>query len=652
MKRCPECKRDYYDDSLLYCLDDGAQLLEGPASGSSRGDEPATALFHEIGPRSESSTRAQITTTDDTAVLPAGSADGTKTTRFGKRGLLALCAFGLVVFVGFGYGLYQFIKSQADAPPNSANALKSRRLTGDGKTRRAVISPDGKFLAFQTENAVRVKQIETNSEVEVMSKDELAWFGHLMFSRDSNFVYLNGAKQGEQGTNIYRIPTLGGRIEKIVSDGWGAAFSADGKQIAFARGSADGVEQSYYIADTDGSQERKVVSSKGAGRFFATPPSWSPDGKYLAAGIGDDSLLPKPKFIPVIISISDGTYEALGDRYFANWDVIRWHPDGQTLYFVGSETPGLLQIWEFQYPSGSSRLLTQLLNNYGALSITADGKSMATVEFKSTSSIWVSPDIDPKNAKQLISDNFGTFGFSWTPDGRIVYVSDQSGDREIWIMDQDGQNARQLTNDRKYKSEPSVSPDGRLIVFWGPGESLLQIGIDGANLTDLQELGASPSFSPDGKWIIYYKWVVPTGFSIFRMPTGGGTPERLTDYVARYPKYSPDGRYFVCQLSDQKARSWDRIAIVPADGGSPEKVLELPPNAGGVSRWTPDGKGVTYYNDGLWVMPVDGGPPKKLEVPKYRSTGLSGFEFSQDGKQIAIVLGETTSNAVLLTDLR
>lgn len=31
MKRCPECRRDYYDDTLLYCLDDGNALLEGPA---------------------------------------------------------------------------------------------------------------------------------------------------------------------------------------------------------------------------------------------------------------------------------------------------------------------------------------------------------------------------------------------------------------------------------------------------------------------------------------------------------------------------------------------------------------------------------------------------------------------------------------------
>jgi hypothetical protein len=47
MKRCPECRRDYYDDSLLYCLDDGSALLEGPATA----DEPETAIFDRSVPR-------------------------------------------------------------------------------------------------------------------------------------------------------------------------------------------------------------------------------------------------------------------------------------------------------------------------------------------------------------------------------------------------------------------------------------------------------------------------------------------------------------------------------------------------------------------------------------------------------------------------
>jgi TolB-like protein/Tfp pilus assembly protein PilF len=82
MKLCPECRRDYYDDTLLYCLDDGNALLEGPASGQSEppasaggqfGDEPQTAILNETVQRGEAPTRAQIHTTEQTAVFPRGA---------------------------------------------------------------------------------------------------------------------------------------------------------------------------------------------------------------------------------------------------------------------------------------------------------------------------------------------------------------------------------------------------------------------------------------------------------------------------------------------------------------------------------------------------------------------------------------------------
>ena len=69
MKRCPECRRDYYDDTLLYCLDDGNPLLDGPASGRSEppasaggqfGDEPQTAILHNAASPSEDVTRPLI----------------------------------------------------------------------------------------------------------------------------------------------------------------------------------------------------------------------------------------------------------------------------------------------------------------------------------------------------------------------------------------------------------------------------------------------------------------------------------------------------------------------------------------------------------------------------------------------------------------
>ncbi len=80
MKRCPECRRDYYDDTLLYCLDDGNALLDGPAmseppasAGGQFDGEPRTAILHSSAAPGEARTRAQIHTTEQTAVFRRGT---------------------------------------------------------------------------------------------------------------------------------------------------------------------------------------------------------------------------------------------------------------------------------------------------------------------------------------------------------------------------------------------------------------------------------------------------------------------------------------------------------------------------------------------------------------------------------------------------
>jgi TolB-like protein len=76
MKRCPECRRDYHDETLLYCLEDGVALVQGSVPAST--DESATAILSEPGavatgfPAGESPTRPQIHTTDRTAIFPHG----------------------------------------------------------------------------------------------------------------------------------------------------------------------------------------------------------------------------------------------------------------------------------------------------------------------------------------------------------------------------------------------------------------------------------------------------------------------------------------------------------------------------------------------------------------------------------------------------
>src|SRR5687767_4735109 len=96
MKRCPQCSREY-DTSMMFCLDDGAELLYGPASGSEPpatsagefGDGPRTAILHSTEPQGDAATRAQIFATDQTAAFPSGIAEEPKPRTFDKRLLLA-----------------------------------------------------------------------------------------------------------------------------------------------------------------------------------------------------------------------------------------------------------------------------------------------------------------------------------------------------------------------------------------------------------------------------------------------------------------------------------------------------------------------------------------------------------------------------------
>ncbi|HJS50685.1 MAG TPA: hypothetical protein VJ781_02185, partial [Pyrinomonadaceae bacterium] len=97
MKRCPDCGRDYNDDSLSYCLDDGSELLFGPAF-----DDPRTAIFEADDPTSEARTRPQIHTTN----IPSdpGSTIDSGSRPFDKRLLLAPVALAAIVLAGFaGY---------------------------------------------------------------------------------------------------------------------------------------------------------------------------------------------------------------------------------------------------------------------------------------------------------------------------------------------------------------------------------------------------------------------------------------------------------------------------------------------------------------------------------------------------------------------
>ncbi len=582
-----------------------------------------------------------------------------------KAGAAVLGVVLLVILGGFSYGLYKFVsgpsKSVEAGPPPS---IETQRLTGDGKTDYAAVSPDGKFLAYTKlegeASSLWIKQIETNSNVQVINAGVMESIWGLEFSPDGNFIYFNGGSPIAGRPIVYRVPTLGGSHAKVFEDARDVRFSADGKLISFRRYDESKGESALFVANSDGSGERKLCSFTGD-EFFDTAGSFSPDSKRIAVAKGDDNLLPDPVYSLAVISVADGSVEELGTSKWGGINDLVWHPSGDSLIIVASEfenVPG--QLWDIGYPSGKPRRLTNSLNGHLGVSITADGSSIVTMERYVRSAIWVSPNLDPNDARQIMPSSGDTWGFSWTPDGRIVYVSDQSGDPEVWIMESDGSKSKQLTNDRIVKFLPVASPDGKFIVYVvaNGGGQLVRMDMDGQNAITVfgSNTANNPDISPDGKWILFSAWV-KSREAIFRIPAEGGELERVAEFGATEPRYSPDGKQIAYFMRDEKGSKETRLEIIPAEGGTVLKRFDLPSetSTGRGPVWSPDGSSILIIvSPGefqhLWEIPLDGGEPKQLT--NFGANGVARREFSKDGKHIAIVRGEGISNAIMVSGYR
>ncbi len=181
-----------------------------------------------------------------------------------------------------------------------------------------------------------------------------------------------------------------------------------------------------------------------------------------------------------------------------------------------------------------------------------------------------------------------------------------------------------------------------------------RMDIDGGNpkqLTDRTDFG--PRVSPDSQWIAYIS-VADRG-TIWKVSINGGQPLQLSDKPTDSPVFSPDEKEITCFYQEEPNSPY-KIAIVPSEGGQPIKTFAL---ANGFSfgnlRWTTDGRAIVYIlkSNGvsnLWVQPVDGSLPKQLT--NFTSDLIFWFDFSRDGKQLALSRGTQTSDVVLISDFK
>ena len=663
---------------MSFCLDDGSELLFGPASM----DGPATAILSEPGAVAtgfrldEAQTRPHILTTDQTAILPTGMeaepqknlGNSAEKRSFSARRMAKplVAVLAVIIVAGIGFGVYKFV-GKKETGPSSFESMKITKLTDTGKAGSAAISPDGKYVVHVKEDAGQqslwVVHIATGSNVQIIPPAE-AEYRRMTFSPDGSYIYFTRKGKSEPSFALYQLPVLGGEPKKLNSNvSSPVTFSPDGKRFAFVRNQPD--DSTMLIANADGTGEQPLATIKSPDSFKTSGPSWSPDGKVIAtAAVGNDGGRHNKI---VEIRVEDGAVKPIGSPNWPDFGRVAWLADGSGLIAAGFE-PGTNggQFFQFQYPGGEARKITNDLNDYHDTSLTADSGSLVTVQENRVLNIWSAPDGDTSRARQLTNGSAkydGQSGVQWTPDGKIVFTSGAAGTRSVWIMNGDGSNPRQLAQDRIFM--PAVSPDGRYIVF-----SLEQAGtfnvwrmdIDGGNRKQLTDSGFSNSLSPDGRWVIYTAGV--SGVSnLWKVSIDGGEPVRITDYRSGMPAVSTDGKSIACLYREQENSPF-KIAIIPFEGGQPTKLLDLPPGYNtaeittGVPQalhWTPDGRSFAYIvtRDGvsnIWSIPIDGGAPKQLT--NFTTDQIAWFDLSRDGKPTLFSRGATTKDVVLISGFR
>jgi Tol biopolymer transport system component len=651
MKQCPQCSRVYADDALNFCLDDGAWLTRSPADL-----ELPTAIISGDPPSFRNETQRL-------AVNTGGLSSETPATKPSRKYLLIGLFFGAVVLAGLLFGLYRFGPSKSDSlQTKTSGSIRMQPLTSNGNVRNAVISPDGKFLAYvqsdSGQQSLWTKQISTNSNVQVVPPSD-RYFEGMAFTPDGSYVYYSVRDQGEL-TAIYRVSALGSEPLKIVSAaGSKVSFSPDGSQFAFERFDNEKALSTLVIANADGSNERVLLSRTGH-EFISTPSiAWSPDGKVIACSLADDRKAHPHRLS--LVNISDGTITDFAKTEFDGIGAVVWLKDMTEVVFIASDQGENVahQIWEMSYPGGDARKITyDATTGYTDLSITSDSRTLVSLQRRSSSNIQVAPDADISKVQQITrGQDEGDLGISWTPDGRIVYGSMASGASEIWIADADGSHSKQLTNDGISKYTPVVSADGKYIVFASEkqGAHIWRMNIDGSQVIELTHGtgDGNPRVSPDSQWVVYSSWT--SGIeSLWRVPLGGGDAQNLTDYSATEPDVSPDGKYLSCFTGAEGGSKKNVIAVLTFDGGRPLKTFDLPQTTliDMSPIWTPDGRGLTYVDahgdvSNLWLQPVSGGRPK--QVTNYKQGNILRREWSRDGKRVAIVRASQTSDAVTIT---
>ena len=576
--------------------------------------------------------------------------------------------FFLLMLMLAGGGAYLFLLPMKQQIPGAGQRVEFTKLPIIGNVKEAVISPDGRYIATIIDEAgmqsVWVRQINTSNNLQIVAPAEGQYKG-LSFSPEGDYIYYL-KEEGDTGM-LCRVSVLGGNSRKLISNvDTPITFSPDGSRLAFVRQYGEN-STSLILANSEDTEEKKLVTlqqpqSFNLNGFYSSGPAWSPDGSVIACPAFN--ITGSSHMDVVGVRVQDGSVKPINTQEWSLVERLVWLSDSSGLIMNAiDQSSSILQIWSLSYPNGVARRITNDPNSYVGLSATRDGSTLLTIKADRYSTIWIMPTNKADHAAQIThSEYIGSTGITWTSDGRIVYASNETGNQNIWAMNADGSSREQLTFSDRTNIEPTVSPDGRYIVFVLYTAGKPHLWRMDTNKTNPEQLTNGtyedmPQFSPDGHWVVYHSTALGKD-SIWKVSIDGQDPTLLTKEPSTQPSVSPDGRLIACFSRAESVNSPWRIAIISMEGGAPIKMFNLPatvnPAWPGIS-WATDNLSVLYIIttggvSNIWSQPLSGSPPKQLTT--FQEDQIFSFASSYSTQQIVCVRWMITRELFLVKKFR
>lgn len=543
-----------------------------------------------------------------------------------------------------GYRFVPPVETTRALSEDSFRTMRIVRLTHAGRILDVAISHDAGLLAYTPIDAgnhsLWIWNLSSGKKWELLPPHPALCWG-MKFTKDGQTLFYNTTQPNTTISVLHRIAIHGGESQQpqqvVVNIDSPIALSPDAERIAFIRSFPGQHRDVLIVADVDGGNQRELTSRQHPDKLCFSSPSWSPDGKLIAVGASRNNKL---EFTLIAVPLSSGEPIELCPWNWKDLRAVAWNTDGTNLYFSATElNSNSLQIWRLPDDDCEAQRITNDTNSYEELSLALQPPTLVTMQTDALANIWIIPVGGvPRRITSGRTEGFD--GLTVTAKGRVFYASTENQQPDLWSMNADGSDSRQLTHDGCLF--PSVSRDGRFVAYVsaaGGTHHIWRMDADGSNRKQLTNGDGEsyPSIAPDGRSVVY----TPQGYArntLWRISIEGGRPRQLThDSLAIKAVVSPDGKRIACTYRKDEADKW-KIAVLSADGGEPIKVFGLPYPYHQVIRWSPDGKALGYldrcsgvYN--VWRQPLD--DSAAAQITNFTEDAIFYFDWDDAGQLIA-----------------